>query len=196
MFARILVPLDGSPRAERALEPAQALARLSGAPLCLLRVVDVSQASHGVVMAFSLAPQQVLAAEEVVARQYLDAVRARLAARGLWATAEVRRGPAARAIAALTRPDDVVVMATNGRSGLSRFFLGSVADEVVRRAASPVLLVRPDPRPAPRAGKRWRALTRFAGRRAAVQPGAELAGDAAALLAPAVGPWARSSGRG
>ena len=57
----------------------------------------------------------------------------------------VRRGAVDRAILADPQPGDVIVMTTHGRGGVARWFLGSVAEDVVRRSAVPVLLVRIQP---------------------------------------------------
>jgi nucleotide-binding universal stress UspA family protein len=83
-----------------------------------------------------------LSDEELAARTYLDRMVARVAARGLVASGEVRHGVAAREIVTLARAGDLIVMATHGRGGMARWFLGSVAEEVVRHAPVPLLLVR------------------------------------------------------
>jgi nucleotide-binding universal stress UspA family protein len=145
MFTRVLLPLDGSDLAERALEPAVDLARLTGARLHLLRVVDFTRLEGrglaGVALEY-VYPAALLEAEETAAGAYLDRVRERLAARDVEADVEVRHGIASREIVGQTRTGDLIVMATHGRGGVSRWFLGSVAEEVVRHASVPVLLVR------------------------------------------------------
>jgi nucleotide-binding universal stress UspA family protein len=78
------------------------------------------------------------------AEAYLAAIAARLAADGLTVTTEVRPGFAAREIVAALQPGDLLVIASHGRSGLGRLFLGSVAEKVTREAREPVLLVRAD----------------------------------------------------
>jgi nucleotide-binding universal stress UspA family protein len=156
MFARILVPLDGSEFAERALAPAEELSRLTGARLHLIRVVDLSQANYGMALAYSTLPAQVFATELEEARTYLDGVRQSLISRGHAVTTEVRRGKSAREIAAATRPGDMVVMTTHGRAGATRWLFGSVAEDVVRHVAVPVLLVRLEPEPKAPTGKRVR----------------------------------------
>jgi nucleotide-binding universal stress UspA family protein len=57
-------------------------------------------------------------------------------------TTEVAEGPTSRILVGHSKPGDVIVMASHGRTGMARWFLGSVAEEVVRRSAVPVLLVR------------------------------------------------------
>lgn len=144
MFERIVVALDGSEASEQALAPAEELARRLSAPLHVVRVADVTYLRFGVNDAalHYAALGGDLAEEETAARGYLDGIVARLAERGASATAEVRRGLAGRELVAATRPGDLLVMASHGRSGPARLLLGSVAEEVTRRSEAPVLLVR------------------------------------------------------
>ena len=144
MFERIVVALDGSELAERALGPAEELARRLGAPLHLVRVADVSVLRFGAneaVLEYAALGGE-LAEEEARATEYLEALRARLGGAGLAVTAEVRRGFAGRELVAAARPTDLLVMASHGRTGPVRLLLGSVAEEVTRHAAAPVLLIR------------------------------------------------------
>lgn len=145
MYERIVVPLDGSELAERALPTAEELARLTGAPLHIVRVVDLTRLEP--YAAYGLAPEfgamaTVLGDEDTAAREYLAATERALTERGVKVTSELRTGTAAREIIALARPQDLVVMASHGRGGVARWFLGSVAEEVARQAPAPVLLVR------------------------------------------------------
>lgn len=144
MLERIVVALDGSELAERALEPARELARRLDAPLHLVRVADVTRFQFGkneAALEYAALGRE-LDDEEVEAARYLSDVAARLAADGAAPTTEVRRGFAARHLVDLARPSDLLVMASHGRSGPRRWLLGSVAEEVVRHATAPVLLVR------------------------------------------------------
>jgi nucleotide-binding universal stress UspA family protein len=148
VFERIVVPLDGSELAEQALPAAEELARLSGAPIHLIRVVDLTRleryGAYG--LAVEYAGFETVAAEErQVAEQYLAEVRTRLHGRGATVTSEVVDGTTTRVLVGATKPGDTLVMASHGRSGLPRWFLGSVAEEVVRHATVPVLLVRAQP---------------------------------------------------
>ena len=149
MYQRIIVPLDGSELAETALPHAEELARLTGAPLHLVRVVDLSHsAAYGAYGMYAAGPDAMTAAEAETAQEYLDRLQQALSGRGATATAEVLRGLTARTLVAAARPGDVIVMATHGRTGLPRWFLGSVAEEVVRHTPVPLLLVRVQPQPA------------------------------------------------
>lgn len=145
MYQRIVVPLDGSEFAERALPEAEGLARLTGAPVHLLRVTDLSQfvwyGEFGLAMDVSAAEAET-ARETTAAAAYLLTIAERITGSGLTAETEVRRGQTYREVIAATRPGDLIVMASHGRGGVPRWFLGSVAEEVLRHATVPVLMVR------------------------------------------------------
>ncbi len=144
MFDRIVVALDGSELAERALASGEELARRLGVPLHLVRVADTAWLRFGANEAAleyaSLGGE--LAEEEAQAKGYLEGVGSSLAGEGLTVTTEVRRGFAGRELVAATRPSDLLVMASHGRTGPARLLLGSVAEEVTRHATAPVLLIR------------------------------------------------------
>lgn len=143
LFTRIVVPLDGSELAEKALPYAEELARLASIPLHLVRVVDVARIEQYTAIAVEYAALDLLLVEERDgAAAYLADMKRRIEERGVAVTAEPREGSAAREIIAATRPGDVLAMATHGRGGLARWFLGSIAEDVARRSPVPVLLVR------------------------------------------------------
>ena len=145
MYARIVVPLDGSELAERALPEACRIAEAFAAPVHLVRVVDLTgYDSYG---AFGLAAQPsgvaaILQAEREAAETYLSTAADHLIEAGHVVTTEVREGPVRQELQAALCDRDLLVMASHGRGGLARWFLGSVAEDVVRHAAVPVLLVR------------------------------------------------------
>ena len=145
MYERIIVPLDGSELAERALPTAEKLAHLTGAPLHIVRVVDLTRL--GPYGAYGLAPEygvmaSAMSDEDTAAREYVARTERALAERGLTVSGEVLTGSAAREVIGLVHPEDLIVMASHGRGGVARWFLGSVAEEVARRSPAPVLLVR------------------------------------------------------
>jgi len=144
MFDRVMVALDGSEVAERALATAEELARRLGAPLHLIRVADPTWLRFGANEAALeyAALGDAFADEEREAAAYLERTRAGLKERGVDATTDVRRGAAAVELAAVTGPSDLLVMASHGRGGPARWLLGSVAEDVTRHARGPVLLVR------------------------------------------------------
>ena len=145
MFKRIVVPLDGSELAASALIEARDLSRLTGATMNLVRVVDYTMlentGAYG--MALSYVPtQEILGTEHERAEEYLQTVASELRRFGFTVDTAVYRGRVARVLTQITSPGDVIVMASHGRGGLSRWFLGSVAEDVIRHATCPVLLVR------------------------------------------------------
>jgi nucleotide-binding universal stress UspA family protein len=144
-YRRIVVPLDGSELAERALPHAEAVAHLTHAPLHLVRVIDPTHLAPLAGVALrrdATALQLLLEDERIAAREYLERIERDLLARQQKVSVEYRHGPAARELLAVTQPGDLVIMSTHGLGGLARWFLGSVAEEVVRRATVPVWLVR------------------------------------------------------
>jgi nucleotide-binding universal stress UspA family protein len=154
MFHTVLVPLDGSNLAEQALPWALGIARRANATLNLVRghvvyALKDAAASWG---PFDHAEEAECKSQE---QTYLDATARWLAAVSpvRTTTALVPGGNPA------VNPDDLlehvrasgadlVVMTTHGRHAVGRFFLGSVADELIRRSAAPVLLIHPR-QPAP-----------------------------------------------
>src|SRR5207237_7395800 len=93
----------------------------------------------------AVASDGTVSTDEARARTYLDAIVARLHADGFRAHELIRIGPPAQTIvdAATELEVDLIVIGSPVRAGLPRAFLGTVADEVVRTAPCPVLLVRP-----------------------------------------------------
>jgi nucleotide-binding universal stress UspA family protein len=143
---RILVPLDGSPLAESILEEARVFARITGSELLLTMIV---QPIPVLLPPFIWPPEQLTQSpqeRELSARRYIETVKERLKAEGLVVQSRVRVGrKVAREILRLVQEEkcSMVAMATHGAGGLDRMMLGSVADQVVRHAETPVLLIRP-----------------------------------------------------
>ena len=136
MLSSILVPLDGSELAERALPYATALAHRAEGRLLLPRAVQ----THTLPGA-DPGPAWAVATER--ANAALHALAERLKGDGLQVGPHVSEDDAAHAIldAAGRQHAGLVVMSTHGRTGLGRWVYGSVADEVLRHAPCPVLLV-------------------------------------------------------
>lgn len=145
MYTRIVVPLDGSELAEEALAQARQLANNMNIPIHIIRVVDTyrTQAVPATGMALDYSMLAELAEEELEdARTYIKQETAKLTDEGIPVTGDVLHGPIAQQIVDAANPDDVIVMSSHGRTGIKRWFLGSVAEEVMRRANCPVLLHR------------------------------------------------------
>jgi nucleotide-binding universal stress UspA family protein len=138
---RIVVALDGSELAEAVLPLAQRMAKAMKANVHLVRAVVPPAVIFGAEYLPGTLP--VLEDIESEARQYVEAVAGTLKSSGLTTTTEVRAGiPAEVILAEASQPGDLVVISTHGRSGVDRWFLGSVADAVVRHGDIPVLVVR------------------------------------------------------
>ncbi|WP_254524782.1 universal stress protein [Natrinema caseinilyticum] len=143
MYDRILVPTDGSPEVEDALEYAFDLARTHDATLRTLYVVNAAGYS-GLPMETAL--EGITDALHGKGRSAVDRVEER-APDDVAVEREVREGSPSHVIVDEADPDecDLVVMATHGRGGIGRLLLGSVTERVVRRASVPVLTVQVDP---------------------------------------------------
>lgn len=144
MYRTILVPLDGSERAEAILPHVIELARSQGSSLVLLRVVDPAVAYSGVEgLPFEVA-RDIVNAEAEEAKRYLEAKRGELQTQNIEATTTVRYGAISQAIleAAEASDADLIALASHGRTGLARMFYGSVAAGVLNRADRPLLLIR------------------------------------------------------
>jgi len=142
----VLVPLDGSEVAEQALPHASAMARTFEARLLLLRVVStLRQPLYGLEFLPPVdIPVEVTQRLLDSARRYLEGVAEGLRREGLPVEVEAVEGlPAEAILRTLARlPAGMVAMTTHGRTGLARWLLGSITEEVVRRAEQPVLAVR------------------------------------------------------
>jgi nucleotide-binding universal stress UspA family protein len=145
MYTRIVVPLDGSELAEWALPHAEELAGIIGVPMHFIRVVDVVATAGFPVADFTYSDNLVMDArqsEERAAADYLARLRERYADREFLVTAERRIGRVTEELLAAARNGDLYVMASHGRGGVSRLFLGSVAEELTRHSRVPVMVVR------------------------------------------------------
>jgi nucleotide-binding universal stress UspA family protein len=144
MYRNILIPLDGSAFAEHALPFAVSIARRAGATLQIVQVhVPIAPLYSGRELVADFTLDYIIRENETA---YLDRVVKQLAEiNPVRVNRALVDGSAADAIheQALAAAVDLVVMATHGRGGLSRFWLGSVADSLVRRLPIPILLVRP-----------------------------------------------------
>jgi nucleotide-binding universal stress UspA family protein len=178
-WTRIMVPLDGSGFAREALPAAEHLARRDGARLRLVTVHPGLPPGPG-----GTVPEELARAdrEQRASRgEALEELAGELRGRGLEVDAEVLSGPVVEELARRAgEAADLVVMATHGRGPLSRLWLGSVADGLVRNCPVPVLLVRPrddGDREAPGSGGFRHALVPLDGSRLArraVGPAARL----------------------
>jgi nucleotide-binding universal stress UspA family protein len=146
MYQSILVPTDGSATSSKGLDEAIALAKLTGGRIRLLHVVDtmpMAIAAEGLV-GFSA---DVLPLLRSSGQAILDVARKRAEAEGIAVDATLREVIAGRVCDAVMEeasswPADLIVLGTHGRRGVGRLLLGSDAEQVLRSATVPVLLVR------------------------------------------------------
>ena len=144
MFQRILVPLDGSTRAERAIPVALRLARASGGSLLLLRAISTATEFWPFLPDKSSLAHNAIDAQQAEARQYLAHILTTLHEPDLVIETIVQVGPPAATILAATSTQqaDLIVMCSHGYTGLARQIMGSVASEVTRHSTVPVLVLR------------------------------------------------------
>jgi nucleotide-binding universal stress UspA family protein len=143
----VMVPLDGSRRAEAALPPALGVARLFGARLALLQVVGPVMRLVDIPVAFPQSlDEELTALRRREAQDYLDDTAERITEHGPATRASaVLPGGVLPGIEAAARSPGVgmIAMATHGRGGLRRMVLGNIADKLVRTGELPVLVTRP-----------------------------------------------------
>jgi nucleotide-binding universal stress UspA family protein len=141
MYKRILVPLDGSELAEKALDHAEKLAETFDSEIILFQVVPFMPIYGAPEL---MTPFIVDEKQKEVAERYLTNLSEELKKRGFKATATVKTGQqVAVEIIDFAKESgvDLIVMCTHGRSGITRWVLGSVAHKVLTRAETPILLV-------------------------------------------------------
>lgn len=138
---KILVPLDGSELSERALEQAVSLAQGNSANLIVLRVMDPGSELSGEfsVTAYGTAIEEM----QTTMKSYLAQQCKVLEKSGLEVECVTEVGQPAKRIVKVAeeRMVDLIVMSSHGRSGIRRWFLGSVAEEVLRHSSVPILML-------------------------------------------------------
>ena len=144
MYKMILVPLDGSKRAEAILGHVEELAQRYRAKVILLRVVDPPSLYTVPGTAYVQSHLQDLRQRTKRAESYLAAIQGEFREKGIEAQICVDYVPVVEAIIETAQREDadLIAMASHGRSGLSRVFYGSVAAGVLHRVDRPLLLVR------------------------------------------------------
>src|SRR3989440_2290718 len=145
MFKRILVPLDGSGRAERALPIAARMARACGGSILLVRVVSTEPASLPSVPTKPNLIQTVGEADRMLAESYLAGWASSDLLRGLSVQIQVPVGLIPPSIIAVATENhaDIIVMCSHGYTGVKHWWmLGSVAAKIARFAQIPVVILR------------------------------------------------------
>jgi nucleotide-binding universal stress UspA family protein len=148
-YHRILVAVDGSDASSAGLREALRLAKSEGGELCILHVVNESVPYTPLAGA---PPVDLIALMQDSGRRVLDEARKRARKAGVRAKTvlleSADRTPAAGIVSqARKQRADLIVLGTHGRRGVRRLVMGSDAEQVVRTAPAPVLLVRAERRP-------------------------------------------------
>jgi nucleotide-binding universal stress UspA family protein len=141
----ILVPLDGSDLAERAIPAAARIAKaIEGSAISLVRVIRAPAEFETSATATSVWAPAADEDEKREANNYLHEVAQRPELAGLSVTERIYAGPpsATLLMAAKSLGVDLIVMTSRGRSGITRWLLGSVAEGVARESSAPTLIVR------------------------------------------------------
>src|SRR2546428_1925681 len=151
MFQRILVPLDGSPRAESALAVAARVARASDSTIVLLQVISIPATYTPYIYGPDIAQspmfaQELLDNEQLNAEKYLVEIAKSDTLGGIKVETTVIPGTAEMTI--LDTPTeahiDLIGMCSHGGTGFKRLALGSVAQQVSRHSSAPVMVLRED----------------------------------------------------
>jgi len=145
MYKKLLVPLDGSELSERALTHVKTISIGCNVPeivlLMVVRPIDNSEiiANLGVERIQEIGAQEFKSAED-----YIAGVNRKLEEDGISTQTAVLKGNPAQKILEYCQQNqvDLVVMSSHGRSGPSSWYLGNVADRIIKHAKIPVLIVR------------------------------------------------------
>ncbi len=145
LFLRILSPVDFHENSPAALEYVTALARQYGATVYLLHVVPTDEIQlHRAVYQPEQGGGANVGWAEQVAKEKLQEIAQKHLSGGIGYEILTRVGGAAEGILETAEAvgAELIVLATHGRTGVARFFLGSVAERVVRESSCPVLTIR------------------------------------------------------
>ena len=141
MYKKVLVPLDGSELSETILPQVVAVAKPAGAKIILFRVREPIERGVRETMGEDLA-QKLDAVNQEEMQNYLNKIASDLVKQGLKTEIATAEGRPAEAIIEYTERHaiDLIVMATHGRSGITRWAFGSVAGKVLQVSTVPVLI--------------------------------------------------------
>ena len=149
MYRKILIPLDGSELAECSLEHAKAIAQgCNVADVIVFRVIEPpsTQTLEALAEAGDDGVRKAERQNKQAARDYVSKVENNLKTQGIASRSVTAEGGAAEEILSYSEKTniDLIIMSTHGRSGLSRFLFGSVAEKVSRHSHVPVLIISPE----------------------------------------------------
>jgi nucleotide-binding universal stress UspA family protein len=144
MYKKILVPLDGSPLAEAVLPHAEALAKSEHAEIIILRVPNVPVSEF--LSRDPMIAEMIHDDMEKESEEYVHNKVAALEKENIKVTGITKDGPVPDTILAVADEThaDIIAMSTHGRTGVSRWLMGSVADKIIHHAHIPVMLIHPN----------------------------------------------------
>jgi len=144
MFERILIALDGSPRAEQILSQITRILKREDSELLLLRVVDIPEPGSSLEGYGAIDLPGLRRAEREEAQKYVHDLARRFSEKGAKVHGRIAEGPTAQTILETARAEGatLIAMTTHGRTGIARWLMGSVAEKVARASDVPLLLVR------------------------------------------------------
>ena len=143
MYSRILVPLDGSMRAEAVLPHVEELVARPGGRVLLLRVVDLGAPIGAVESAYAALRKREMEQATREARAYLAGLQGQFRAKGIETQSLVAYGRVVDTILDTANSEnvDLIAVASHGQSGLARVVHGSVAAGLAQRARRPLLVI-------------------------------------------------------
>lgn len=144
MYKKILVPLDGSPLAEAVLPHAEALAKSEHAEIIILRVPNAPVSEF--LSRDPMIAEMIHADMEKESEEYVHNKVAALEKENIKVTGITKAGPVPDTILNVVDEThaDIIAMSTHGRTGISRWLMGSVADKIIHHAHIPVMLIHPN----------------------------------------------------
>lgn len=144
MYKRILVPLDGSARAEQILSHVEALALANRSLVILLEVVQKEIVSDGYKSVMIQQTEEANQRRQKEVSGYLSQVAGELRKKGINTQTMIEVGPIVASILHVAQGEkaELIAMASHGRTGLARVFYGSVAAGILQVVDRPLLLVR------------------------------------------------------
>jgi len=144
MYSKILVPLDGSKRAEAILPYVESLAKSHNAQVILMRVIEPHSQYVNPMSAQPLLDPEIFRRETQEVETYLMNQQDKLYRKEISSRVFVAYGPVVEEIikAAEAEKADLIAIASHGRTGLSRVFYGSVVAGVLHRIDRPLLIIR------------------------------------------------------
>ena len=138
-YKRILIPTDGSKSNEEVVDKGLSLARLLGAKVKLLFVVDTSTFTD-------VPPDELITTlkgyMEAEGNNVLDRIEEKAEEMGIEIEKSIMDGHPAEVIIEESEKQDIIVMGTHGRSGITKLFMGSTAEKVIHQGKCPVMVVR------------------------------------------------------